>query len=369
MNLIEQNRYYKTDIFIDINGNIYKNKIFKIENGHVKFFEKVEKKEIIELNSIVFPSFVNAHTHLELTNINKSDLNFSSFVDWVISLIKEKRKKDEKFFLNSYLKGKNLLNNYGIYAFGNILSPFLYDKIPENDKEFNFIEIIEYNKNNIENINLNYPKVSPHSFFSVHPDLIEKILKLNKPISIHFFESKEEYEYLIHNRGDIPEKLYSFTNLKPLKYNLDYFLKFLKKVQNVQLVHLCNLPEDLKPLIIKRKNELHFTLCPRSNKKFGLKSPYYFFIKNNIPFSLGTDSLCSNDDLNIVNEAKFIFEDLKDEFDKEQLAKILFLCLTKWGYKSIFSNNVNYIYITNFTSHNNFYFCDFLEHHSIINKN
>ena len=109
MNIIEQGKIYKADIVIDINANVFKNKIFKIENFQLKFLDKI-KSEVIELeNSIVSPSPVNAHTHLELTKIDKAKLNFSSFIDWIISLIIEKREKSSEFLIDSYLYGKILL--------------------------------------------------------------------------------------------------------------------------------------------------------------------------------------------------------------------------------------------------------------------
>jgi hypothetical protein len=49
MNLIEQNKFYKSDIFIDINGNVYYNKIFQIINGNVKFYEKLKNIEAEEV--------------------------------------------------------------------------------------------------------------------------------------------------------------------------------------------------------------------------------------------------------------------------------------------------------------------------------
>ena len=366
MNLIEQDRFYKADIFIDIDGNVHYNKIIKIYKNKLNFYEKIKENYIDLSNYIIFPSFVNAHTHLELTDIDKSKLNFSSFVDWLISLIKAKREKSENFLLQSYCNGRKLLAKYNIKNFGNIISDFLVHRIPLNDLEYNFVEIIEYKKENIEEVKLNYHKISPHSFYSVHPDLIKIILQLNIPKSVHFFESKEEYDYLLNFKGEIIDKLYKFTLLKPIKYNFDFIVDFLKNVKNIQLVHISNFPDELKNLIIKRKNEIFYTLCPRSNATFGIKSPYRFFIENRIPFSLGTDSLCSNNDLNVLNEAKFIFEDLKDDFDNEFLAKQLFLSLTKWGYKAIFSWNIDYVYVENFSG-NKFSFKEFLL--SLINSN
>ena len=366
MNLIEQGKFYKTKILIDINANVYFDTIFKYENKKIQIIKRAKK--VIELtNSIVFPSFVNAHTHLELTNIDKKKLNFISFIDWILSLIIEKKKKNLEFFLNSYKLGKKILNNFFTYTFGNILSKDLFSFIEEKDFCYNFVEIIEYNEENIEYVNLNYPKISIHSFFTVHPKLIEKILGQNLPISMHFFESKEEFDYLIYGTGPIVEKLYKFTNLTPLKYKPDYFKKFLLEGRNIQLVHLSNLPDFLKPLILKKKSSIFYTLCPRSNSKFGFKSPYRFFIKNKLPFSLGTDSLCSNDDLNVVNEAIFILEDMKDDIDVEILSKLLFLALTKWGYETIFVKKVYYCFKENIPfSKKDFSFYNFLKLFSTI---
>ena len=361
MNTIKKGKYYKADLLVSMSGKIYRNKIFKIFNGRLEFVNKT-KDEVIELEkSLVYPSPVNAHTHLELTELNKEELNFSSFAEWVVSIIKLKRECSEKFLLKSYENGKRLLSKYNTLVYGNILSPFLYNLIPEKERNLNFVEIIEYREENIGSVNINYPKISPHSFYSVHPKLILKILNMDIPKSMHFFESKDEYEYLINNRGGIIEKIYKFVGLKPIKYSFDFFESFLKKASNIQLIHLSNLPEKLKPIILYRKDKIFYTLCPRSNSKFGSKSPYYFFVKNSIPFSLGTDSLCSNDDLNVINEAKYIYNDLKDYFPKEELSKILFFSLTKWGYRAIFKKFPEYTYITNIESKNIETFSDIMK--------
>jgi len=332
---------YRVKFIIDFNKNPIKDIGIVIENGLIKdtggfnnIFRKYPDKKTEDFgNYIAIPPIVNAHTHLELTNLDKKNLDFSSHINWVLSLIKEKRSKDNVFFKNALKTGKEKLYKYFTFYYGNIVSPFFYAL-----NEFNFAEIICYKEEDIslkfEEIK-NFQKLSPHTFFTVHPLLMEKIFSLHKPLSIHLFESKYEIEYLYENSGDIINKLYRFTGLKPLKNKPDtekFILHLINKYHlKVNFVHLCYLTSFFENFLKKFKDKIIPILCPRSNVKLKNRLNFDFFIQNKIPFALGTDSIASNDDLNVVNEALFILENYQKD-----ISECLFKALTVNGVKSLF---------------------------------
>ncbi len=342
---------YRVKFIVNFKKNISKDCGIVVENGIIKElgqFNKIYKsynhKNIKDYSDyIAIPPVVNAHTHLELSNLNKKNLNFNSHIEWVLSLIVEKRSKNETFLKKSIDYGKNKLKKYFTFYYGNIVSPQFYQNNP-----FSFCELICYKINEIDekfNSAKFYKKISPHSFFTVHPILMEKLFSLNKPLSIHLFESKYEIEYLYENYGEIIDKLYSFTGLKPLEKKID-IEKFIfdlteKYHYNVNFVHLCYLTKSFENFLKKFKEKIIPILCPRSNFTLGNKLNFDFFIENKIPFALGTDSLASNSDLNVVNEALFILNNYS-----KNISEILLKALTIYGVKAIFLDKKFYTFTT-----------------------
>ncbi len=349
-----ENSLYKCDKILSFEGKFKNEDALYIENGFIKdisSFKNLRTKypnvRVREFkNSLFIPPVVNAHTHLELSGIDKEKLDFSNEINWIVSLIKEKRTKNELFFKHSFEFGKSLMEKSFASYYGNIISKFLlkFFKFSENESLFNFVEVLCYNKTEIENIFKEvrkYRRLSPHTFFTVHPELMLKIFELeNVNLAIHLFESLSETEYLYNNRGTVVDTLYKFTNLSPVKSDLhiekfiDHLLK--KKKAKVQFVHLCYLSENFKKYILKNREKIGVpVLCPRSNLILKNKLNFKFFIDNNLDFALGTDSLCSNNDIEVFNEAKFIYNEINNKNNGEHIALTLLKALTVNGIYSL----------------------------------
>ncbi len=295
-------------------------------------------------NYIAIPPLVNAHTHLELTDINKSALNYRSFIDWVISLVKEKRLSNSQLLYNGYLNGLGKLQSYLTPFFGNIVSYDIIKKVKfqQFNENLNFVELISFDDNPDGEFIRKYSSskmLSPHTFYTVSPKVMEQAFSFNIPLSIHLFESKDEIDCLYSKRGDIYDKLYQITGVKPFSAvdDIESFIFYLldRYHKNVQFIHLCYLSGSFEKFLIKKSGEIVPTLSPRSNFILKNKLNFDFFLSNNIPFSLGTDSLLSNYDLNVYNEAKFIYDNLNLDFERESLSLTLWQALTVNGLYSI----------------------------------
>jgi cytosine/adenosine deaminase-related metal-dependent hydrolase len=67
------------------------------------------------------------------------------------------------------------------------------------------------------------------------------------------------------------------------------------------LVHLCHLPEAHLPLLLR--SGATAVLCPRSNLHIGGRLPTPALLRAQLPLAIGTDSLCSTPDLDLLAEA------------------------------------------------------------------
>ena len=57
-------------------------------------------------SALIMPGLINAHTHLELTDLNNQLTRFRSFTDWVSQLIDRRKLWTKNQFLSSLRKGE-----------------------------------------------------------------------------------------------------------------------------------------------------------------------------------------------------------------------------------------------------------------------
>ncbi len=325
-------------------------------------FQDVEERFNLR-NALIMPGFVNAHTHLEFSNVKIKEVK--NFQDWLLKIVSERDKmqrknwlKKIKFLESLYDKRwkrliKKRINEMiisGTIAIADVTNTAklitLLLKIPL--KVQIFIELIAFDeergrsffeaiKKSIENISQVIKKhmlekefkisLSAHAPYSVSETLFRLIKSFNKSskTSVHLAEPFEEIEFMKNGTGffrDFLIKRGAFTpGWKPPGISS---VKYLDKIgfldENTLAVHCVNVDdEDIE--ILSSRN-VSVCICPRSNffLKVG-KAPLRKFIDNGINVCLGTDSMASNRDLNILHELKFAKEFYPNVSD-EELIKI-----------------------------------------------
>jgi cytosine/adenosine deaminase-related metal-dependent hydrolase len=315
---------------------IYINNTFK-ENLAVAFSNKIEAIDSIEnlqnlyphahidsgeKNSVLYPGFTNTHVHLEFS-ANKTTLEYGSFMPWLDSVIENREalvgKCNNKIMMNACEK----MMKSGITTFGAISSfgielevcmktpqkvIFFNELIGSNattaDMLYNdFLERLDASKKCGEGV---IPAVAIHSPYSVHPIVLKRAIEIAKneklPLSAHFLESQAEREWLESNSGEFLEFFQKFFSSS---YSVTSISEFMESFDNVP-THFTHAVQATKGEIAYLSDKGHsIAHCPRSNRMLGCgRLSIEELIKNEMPFTVATDGLSSNNSLNIFDELR-----------------------------------------------------------------
>jgi cytosine/adenosine deaminase-related metal-dependent hydrolase len=220
----------------------------------------------------------------------------------------------------------------GIVAVGDICNNSLSasQKRKENLQYYNFIEttgwLPEIAKLRLEKSEMIYDEFSrnnlqasivPHAPYSVSENLWQIMIPFfeGKTISIHNQESADEDLFFLEGKGTFT-KMYKMMNIdnsfyKPRKIRSveSYFEKF-SSAASVILVHNTFTKQEDLNFINRHKNKeqlISFCLCPNANLYIeNALPPVDLFLRNDLNIILGTDSLASNHQLDILAEIKTI---------------------------------------------------------------
>ncbi|MGB9744558.1 MAG: amidohydrolase family protein [Desulfurella sp.] len=276
---------------------------------------------------VLFSGFVNAHTHLELSNIKIEP--YLGFVNWLKTMIESKKQDNENQLQNSIKIAVDTQIENGVCALADISNTLkTADYLTKIPKPIIFFENyslkkdianekITYIENNIDNIKQKkYVKiyVSAHSIYSTHKNLLKYTLLKNNPkigndlFSLHFLES--EYENLFANScGDLYEMLQQ-KGLIEDKLHYTSALEYIKSLGDIKkglFVHCVYIkPHEIDFL---KSTGSSIVISPRSNYYISKTLPNLELLKKSgINVAIGTDSLASNWDLSIINELKFLYK-------------------------------------------------------------
>jgi len=350
--------FFKAKYIISTSDNILEESCLVVENG--KITDIIKNSEIPagakitgDENSVISAGFCNFHSHLQFSGIKKlfkqdeppKDVDFS---DWIISLMKQYIfwSKDKK--TDSFKKGLKEAVLSGCTSIVQLSRENIYlDILKDIDiKSFVFLEVFakdeENSKSELEKIKNQISEnssenivigVSPHSVYNVHKCFWELItdfcVEKNIMLHTHLAESSEENAWLCGNTSGISKihKLAGWNGLNPYENGLspvEYLNKLgvLNKIkQNMTAAHCLEISgQDAETLASCGTG---IAVCPRSNfllhkKDFSFAKNYDLLEKN---LCLGTDSLYSNYDLNILHEAKFAQQQFNADF--RQIYKML----------------------------------------------
>jgi cytosine/adenosine deaminase-related metal-dependent hydrolase len=327
-----------------------------VSNGFVEYEEDGTIIRFGESNDIsselryyegaIVPGFVNTHCHIELSYMKglfRRGSGMTGFIDQINSLRdispKEKRLIDIKFRMDDLWK-------QGVSAMGDISNCDDSFEIKASSEMYTrtFLEVFGTEPEECDRIMASVSALTdeamslgldaaptPHSCYTMSPELLTAssaaALK-SSFLSYHSEESVEEEQMIMYGSGPL------FTNRKnagmstpPVtgKSSLSYFADRIEKIhpspfyEHILLVHeVCMSQEGIDRVKTMMPN-LFIAVCPLSNIFIhNLLPPVPLMRKNGLKITVGTDSLSSNDDLNMVNEL-FCLQENFPEVGMEEL--------------------------------------------------
>lgn len=283
------------------------------------------------LKGLICPGFVNCHCHLELSHLKGRIPMKTGLVDFVFSVVRQRKSTDGEIQEAIRLAASEMLEN-GIIAVGDICNTddTLAEKTESRMAWYHFIELAGWLPDQAQKRfsagkllydrfagitdDLNHLSLSPHAPYSVSQELwnLLKTDFLRKTITIHNQETDAEDAFFISGGGALL-RMYEMMKIDNTHFaatgkgSLSYFLDQLDQAKNILLVHnTYSSKKDLEQAVAFSP-DLFLCLCPNAN----------LYIENRLPdipammdlkanLVIGTDSLASNHQLSVLEEIKTI---------------------------------------------------------------
>ena len=276
--------------------------------------------------NIIIPGVVNAHTHLELSQIEPAPLEVPSrsMTDWVAALLAFRRSSayDAAAGIQEGMRFLELMQSTAAVA--DIVPPTLtVNGTPSTEGlcppllKNSFAELIVWRSELVEErfARLQHTfGLSPHAPQTVCPALLEKAINQNVPIAMHLAETLEETELLQHHTGPLLEMMrradpdYDPKSILLGKRPLDY-LQLLSTSPKTLIIHGNYLDDEELQFLAEHRETMSVVYCPRSHAYFRHSSyPLRKMLDFGVRVLLGTDSLASVPDLSLAEEIKFVMQ-------------------------------------------------------------
>jgi cytosine/adenosine deaminase-related metal-dependent hydrolase len=290
----------------------------------------VESGRIERLEGIITPGFVNSHCHLELSHLKGQIPRHTGLPEFAKQVIISRNSfRDSERMEHMHAADAEMWRS-GIVAVGDIsngaesfgtkaASPLFYHTFIEliGLDPFRAPLVLEKGqelKDELKDRGLR-GSLAPHAPYSTSKALIGAIAAQDEfhklPFSIHNQESEEETKFFIGQKNGF-EDLYSFLGLSvswfraPGHSSLKEYAAVLPNTPSLLVHNTVSTAEDLR---LVASLPVFWCFCPSANLYIEAKLPdFTLFSSLQNKICLGTDSLASNDSLNLVKEASIILE-------------------------------------------------------------
>jgi cytosine/adenosine deaminase-related metal-dependent hydrolase len=293
---------------------------------------------VIDLGDVaILPGLVNAHTHLEFSDLS-APLGEPGMrmPEWIRRVIQCRRERSPDV-ASAIAAGLRESAAGGVTTIGEIATGAW--QLPDDKTGFHvtaFHETIGLSEERFADsiaaatAFLDHagadprvtPGLSPHAPYTVHPKLCESLIALasarNAPVAMHLAESPEELELLRDGRGALVEFLNELgfwrddviaRGTRPLDY-----LRMLAHAPRALVIHGNYLDDTELDFLAQHAANMALVYCARTHAYFGHRAYHNLneLLRRGVRVCLGTDSRASNPDLSLWRELQFVAQRNRD---------------------------------------------------------
>ncbi len=313
----------------------------------------------------ILPGLINLHTHLELT-IFRGRLEMTSFKEWIGELVRLKREvlTIEQLRLSARLGCIEAIRagvtTVADTAEADAVLPALIESGqrgvvfqecfgPATEQADASISELErrldaqcerLDRGGLEVRSRLSVGISPHAPYTVSAELYRRTAEVaarrNLDLALHAAESRHEEELLRQGTGRFSESLRErgIGWIAPGVSMISYLDGLGVLARGPLLIHCVNV--DQRDLGLMAENGARMAHCPKSNAKFGHGiAPLGEALKAGVRVGLGTDSVASNNNCDLIEEARFAAllhrvggargasDDEAEEFDADRMLRLM----------------------------------------------
>lgn len=327
-----ERRVFRADTILTMNpgDSLVEDGLVVIENDRIQAvgprstLQPDPGEEIIDLgDAVVAPGLINAHCHLELSHLKGRVCAGPDFECWVRELIEQPLNTVSREDLDAAVSE---LIMHGTAYVADILghAPKTVAQVLKESTIGRRLFVEFFGFKPMRGGQLNWPNgvrsgapkeyaAAGHALYSTHPTTLQMAKSWStdkrRPFSMHLAEHAGEVEFLATGRGTFAElikkRLVPNEFIPPGISPVEYADRLGLLDSDTLAVHCVHLQKgDIRILASRQVN---VCLCPRSNDYIGVgQAPWEALFTAGVNLCLGTDSLASNTDLDLLNEAVYL---------------------------------------------------------------
>ncbi len=290
---------------------------------------------VLDLGEVILmPGLINAHCHLDYTDMAGNLPPPKTFTDWISLITAAKTAWSYSDYADSWLRGAHMLLKTGTTTVGDIeampdLLPEVWDATPLRVHSFLEMtgirarrapqQILHEAVKKIDSLAhaRNRASLSPHAPYSTLPELLRLTAKVARKrkwrVTTHVAESDQEFEMFMHGSGKMHDWL-----KRNERDNSDcghgspvaHLARQRLLGENVLTVHVNCLARGDATLL--GKNKTHVVHCPRSHDYF--RHPPFLrerLANAGVNLCLGTDSLATTRKTGKQKPELSLFEEMR----------------------------------------------------------
>ena len=328
---------------LTMQGPAIENGLVTIRDGWITGINDRDPLEpILDLGDVILmPGLVNAHTHLEFSDLATPLPAGDNFADWIRAIIayrQQQRTTDEPSGLNSNQvqatvdQGLQESIRSGVTTIGEIstvagshrwyqettIQTVLFQEILGLASE-QIPDHLQTAAQHLATGNLKTSALtvglSPHAPYSMHSELFQQVCQLAKrhhvPCALHLAESRDELELLESATGPLPQMLESLGVWNPDAITrglapLDY-LQWMSETPRSLIIHGNFLTPAEITFLGQQADRMSLIYCPRTYSHFHDSThPLSAMLEQGVLVALGTDSRATNPDLSLLAEMQHV---------------------------------------------------------------